>query len=167
MKCLNCESELQSKYAVKFCSSNCSATYNNLRRTRSKNNKICKDCGTDIKNKSTYCKACYNDNRIKISPSYTLGNVRQLYKDKTTMAIAAKIRGYGITIYNKSDKPKYCANCGYSKHYEVCHIKPVKEFPDSAIMAEVHALDNLIALCPNCHWEFDHGMLDLDSKCKT
>lgn len=77
------------------------------------------------------------------------------------MAIAAKIRGYGRVIYDKSTKPKLCINCGYNKHYEVCHIVAIKDFPDAATMSEVHALDNLIALCPNCHWEFDHGMLTL------
>jgi predicted HNH restriction endonuclease len=25
----------------------------------------------------------------------------------------------------------------------------------------VNALDNLVGLCPNCHWEFDHGLLQL------
>jgi hypothetical protein len=23
----------------------------------------------------------------------------------------------------------------------------------------VNSLDNLVGLCPNCHWEFDHGLL--------
>jgi hypothetical protein len=91
--------------------------------------------------------------------SKTKSQIKELYKEKSSMAIAAKIRGYGSTIYKRSDKPKYCVNCGYDKHYEVCHIKQVKDFPDTASMAEIHALDNLIALCPNCHWELDHGML--------
>jgi predicted restriction endonuclease len=25
----------------------------------------------------------------------------------------------------------------------------------------VNSLDNLLGLCPNCHWEFDHGLLRL------
>jgi hypothetical protein len=25
----------------------------------------------------------------------------------------------------------------------------------------VNSLDNLVGLCPNCHWEFDHGLLQL------
>jgi 5-methylcytosine-specific restriction endonuclease McrA len=91
----------------------------------------------------------------------TLGDIRELYKDKSSMNVAAKVRGYGATIYRNSDKPKHCVNCGYSKFYEVCHIRAVKDFPGTATMSEVHSLDNLIALCPNCHWEFDHGMLTL------
>ena len=51
--------------------------------------------------------------------------------------------------------------CGYSIHYEVRHIRAVKSFPDTATMAEVHNINNLIALCPNHHWEFDNGLLVL------
>jgi predicted HNH restriction endonuclease len=28
-------------------------------------------------------------------------------------------------------------------------------------MSDVNNLDNLIALCPNCRWELDHGLLSL------
>jgi hypothetical protein len=28
-------------------------------------------------------------------------------------------------------------------------------------MRVVNSLENLIALCPNCHWELDHGLHSL------
>ena len=52
-----------------------------------------------------------------------------------------------------------CAACGYSKHTEVCHIRPIRDFPITALISEVNDPSNLIRLCPNCHWEFDHGLI--------
>lgn len=50
-------------------------------------------------------------------------------------------------------------NCGYDKHIEVCHKRPVTSFPLDAPISVVNSLDNLVGLCPNCHWEFDPGLL--------
>lgn len=55
-----------------------------------------------------------------------------------------------------------CRNCKYDKHIQVCHIKSVSSFPDEAIISDINHLSNLIGLCPNCHWEFDHGLLRLE-----
>lgn len=136
--------------------------YDRVKRWRYANRRQCVDCGALISYKSTRCKECTDALKCKDLSNITLGDIKNLYKNKSSMNIAAKVRGYSKVIYNRSNKPKCCVNCGYSKHYEVCHIKAVKDFPDTATMAEVHSLDNLIALCPNCHWEYDHNMLTLD-----
>lgn len=52
-----------------------------------------------------------------------------------------------------------CANCGYAKHVEICHKKPIKSFPVTATVAEINDISNIVALCPNCHWEFDNNCL--------
>ena len=49
--------------------------------------------------------------------------------------------------------------CGYDAHYEVCHIRPITDFQPPDFVAQVNELSNLMALCPNHHWEFDHGKL--------
>ena len=49
-----------------------------------------------------------------------------------------------------------CAHCGYDKHVELAHIKDIASFPDDALLSEVNSEDNIIQLCPNCHWEFDN-----------
>ena len=54
-----------------------------------------------------------------------------------------------------------CAICGYDKHIEVAHIKAVSEFDDNATIGEINAITNLIGLCPNHHWEYDNGLLNL------
>jgi predicted restriction endonuclease len=146
-----------------FCSKRCSAIYNNKhfpKRASTQPKLVCKVCGKKVTSKDL-CKSCFNTTRRNETLQYTLGQVRDLYKDKNSMALAAKLRGYGYSIYIRSDRPKKCVVCGYDKHYEVSHIRPVSSFPDTATMAEVHDLNNLVALCPNCHWEFDHFGLDI------
>lgn len=64
-------------------------------------------------------------------------------------------------VYESSDRPKQCAVCGYDKTYEVAHIKSVSEFGSDDLVSDINSVDNLIALCPNHHWEFDHGYLDV------
>jgi hypothetical protein len=55
--------------------------------------------------------------------------------------------------------PRKCAACGYSLHVDICHIRDVANFPDTAILGEVNDSANLVALDKRCHWEFDHGYL--------
>lgn len=64
-------------------------------------------------------------------------------------------------VYWKNKKDKKCDICGYDKHIEVCHIKAVSEFNDKILISEINNIDNLVGLCPNHHWEFDNGILDL------
>jgi predicted restriction endonuclease len=54
-----------------------------------------------------------------------------------------------------------CERCGYNKHVECCHVRAITDFPMDATVAEVNADENIIVLCPNCHWEFDHGIIDV------
>ena len=54
-----------------------------------------------------------------------------------------------------------CIACGYSKHVEVCHIRAVADFSGTALLEEINQDTNLVGLCPNHHWEFDHGLLEL------
>ena len=51
---------------------------------------------------------------------------------------------------------KSCEQCGYDKHVEVCHIKPIQSFPSQTAIDIINDISNLIVLCPNCHWEFDN-----------
>lgn len=50
-----------------------------------------------------------------------------------------------------------CIRCGYSKHFEACHIKAISSFSLDTKIALINSPDNLIALCRNCHWELDNG----------
>lgn len=64
-------------------------------------------------------------------------------------------------VYYKSSRPKWCICCGYDKHFEVAHIKAVSDFEDNTLISEINSEDNLIALCPNHHWEYDNTDFDI------
>ena len=80
---------------------------------------------------------------------------------KNWQSARSAIRRDAEKVFNNSDKAKKCAICGYDKHVEIAHIKAVSDFEDSAIIAEINSIDNLIALCPNHHWEYDNGIINL------
>ena len=52
-----------------------------------------------------------------------------------------------------------CEICGYNKYVEISHKKQVFEFSDNITLEEINDINNLIALCPNHHWELDHNVL--------
>lgn len=57
---------------------------------------------------------------------------------------------------------KGCQHCGFTEHVEVCHRIPITQFlPTAKIDDEVNAPENILILCPNHHWCFDHKKLIL------
>lgn len=54
-----------------------------------------------------------------------------------------------------------CANCSYDLHVELAHIKSVSTYTNEVTLGEINHPSNVIQLCRNCHWEFDHNKLDL------
>lgn len=74
------------------------------------------------------------------------------YSNKVKMRDAIKLDSFLITM----DRIRKCARCGYDKHVEICHIKPVSEFSDDVPIGVINHTENLLLLCPNCHWEMDH-----------
>jgi hypothetical protein len=73
------------------------------------------------------------------------------------------IRRNAKETYVKYGKTLCCEICGYDKHVEIAHIKAVSDFSQETKIEEINSIDNLIALCPNHHWEFDNGLLKLQS----
>lgn len=72
----------------------------------------------------------------------------------------SSIAGWARDSLVEAGRVKHCSVCSYVNHVEVCHIKSVSSFKDSASISEINDLSNLVYLCPNHHWEFDHGLLD-------
>lgn len=64
------------------------------------------------------------------------------------------------TYFACNQHPK-CEVCGYDKHVEVAHRKAVSDFDDDTTIREINSIGNLIGLCPNHHWEYDHGILEI------
>lgn len=66
-----------------------------------------------------------------------------------------KIRSQARAIAKKLRMDK-CCKCGYDKHVEIAHIKPISSFSLDSKIEEINSPENLLALCPNCHWEMDN-----------
>ena len=75
--------------------------------------------------------------------------------------VHAEIRSMA-RIQHRSVRKIGCMKCGYSKHVEVCHVVQLSEWPDETPIAVINSNENIVILCPNCHWEFDHNFLLLD-----
>ena len=115
--------------------------------------RYCKHCSVQIFGRRTTCDTC--------NPSYvdwskvTLGEVRK----KAAFQYSARVRQLARKLYRCSSKPRVCFICGYSKHVEICHKRPINDFSDDSYILEINDIENLVALCPNHHWEFDHNYL--------
>src|SRR5439155_15038422 len=103
-----------------------------------------------------YCNDCLPNAKVD-ETKVTIGNLHESRKYQRS----SRIRQFARARYLRSDLPKRCIICGYDKHFEVCHKKPINSFSSNTLLSEVNSLDNLIALCPNHHWEFDKGLLVL------
>ena len=60
---------------------------------------------------------------------------------------------------DESNIPHRCVLCGFDEYVEVCHIKPICNFPLDTKVSEVNRLDNLVYLCPNHHILLDRKKL--------
>jgi len=86
---------------------------------------------------------------------------REVFEENTFWSARGRLGSNAREILLVNFGLEFCKNCKYDKHVEVCHIIPISEFNDDAYIWEINSPNNLIALCPNCHWEFDHGILDI------
>jgi predicted nucleic acid-binding Zn ribbon protein len=140
----------------KFCSPVCAESHYkaSLQRKNAKRIYHCKCCGVPIALRRTTCDAC-NQNLINWE-TYPIGKIRH----KTTYQVNAQVRQLARRIYANAKLPEVCRRCGYDKHVEICHLRGISTFPDETPIAVINRLENLVALCPNCHWELDHGLLN-------
>lgn len=149
--CFNCGKETDNP---KFCCKSCSAIHNNKINPKRSPEGKCVTCGIIIRKSRKYCKACYTE--LISAKDMTLGEARRRYADYHASS-------HFVLARNRSRKAAFgrnvCERCGYSKHVEVCHIKPISSFSDDTLLSEINRVENLIVLCPNCHWEFDHPKL--------
>ena len=155
MFCINCNKETNNP---KFCNRSCAATYNNkhyIKRTAKIN--LCKSCGSPTILRRKYCSKCNSISRL----DYTLDQATKVYRKHHRSALFNLVRSRAKPVMNQNNILKICYNCGYNKHVEVCHIISLFTFPLTAKLSEVNHIKNLVYLCPNCHWEFDNGLINI------
>lgn len=146
-KCASCGKATSNQ---KFCSRSCSAKHTNKTPKRKKT-KCCKNCDSKIFSRSTYCSSCKQ--KIGTPKDMTLGEAIYTKHHKSSTFALVRSRARKIA---KDNNMVSCSSCGYDKHVEIAHIKPISSFPMDTPIGIINDLSNLKALCPNCHWEFDN-----------
>lgn len=149
VKCKTCGKETKNP---KFCSRSCSAIHTNKQFPRRTKEGNCKSCGVKIHSSRTYCKKCFKRDHI-VPDDRTL----EYYTYKKKYQINSQVRDLARRFINKSGRPLICQCCLYDKHINVCHIKPISMFDMNTKISVINSNENLLILCPNCHWELDHG----------
>lgn len=149
-KCLFCGENIMPKEGAslpdtrckKFCSSSCSAKYNNSFRKKIKN---CVYCGGIItRNSEKFCS--YECRGLHEYKSY-IEKWKQGIESGTTKAgyLNAKARRYILKKYNNR-----CSRCGWSEINPVTGNKPLQiEHIDGNYRNNKE--ENLDLVCPNCH----------------
>jgi predicted restriction endonuclease len=87
----------------------------------------------------------------------TIGEVKSLLGNPSGDDFAKFLRNHARRWAVSNMPHVKCHSCEYDKTTELAHIKPLKHFKDSDLVGETFE-GNLVRLCPNHHWEFDHGL---------
>jgi hypothetical protein len=139
-----------------FCSRSCATRFNNLRCPKRRLEGRCAVCQCPVPRRNRYCPA-HRTNR-GLGPAEWAQALRSgsahIHHWGHRVRLDARRRYYVA-------RPYRCVCCGYERHIDVCHKRAVATFPPNTALDIVNSLDNLVGLCPNCHWEFDHGLLQL------
>jgi len=113
----------------------------------------------NIKNR---CKSLGLTITLQKSPFLNKTKEELLEDRKNYQSYRTAIRKLAEKRYYENNKEHKCIVCGYDKHIEIAHIKAVSDFNNDATIDEIDDADNLIGLCPNHHWEYDNGILDIN-----
>lgn len=126
--------------------------YERIKAWRKSKEKDCPGgCGNIIQHDSVMCRKCNGRARTERAKQQTLADIKTRSGSHYSSLIRQHARKVGLF--------ESCDVCGYDKHVEVCHVKPIASFLDDATLNEINAPENLRGLCPNHHWELDNGML--------
>jgi len=138
-----------------FCTRSCAAIFNNRQRGISCPPKkhVCLQCGASKSSRGLRCRKCTKRGGRS---SLSLTKKEMFAKRNSWQSARSEFRTLAIEAV--AAREKKCFVCGYNKHVEVCHIKSVSSFSGDTLLSVISDPDNLVLLCPNCHWEFDKGI---------
>lgn len=163
-ECPQCnEKFVATRHKTKFCSVKCSnRSRRKDRELKTKHiheTKNCVECDSNV----PYTSRRYHKEVILCSRlCQQIYDMKQATKgdlEKRTHSNRYDLIRWRARNFIKNHRELKCQICGYDNHAEICHIKPISEFEDTATLYEINNLDNIMILCPNHHWEFDHGLM--------
>lgn len=142
-----------------YCSKGCANTYTKLKTGIYVKEKTCLYCNNlHTRTLSLYCKPLCK--LLHVSGNITKGQVLVRVGGANAYDLI-RSRAKHIAKYVLDKK---CYNCGYDKHVEIAHIKAISDYENSVTLDIINNPTNLIHLCPNCHWEYDNNLLELNNK---
>lgn len=156
--CKECGKTLKGYNQKKYCSSSCAAKYNNKEFVKRKRVcGICKGCNGQVYPRDRkYCEKCKQEGKNnkygKHLNEYTIEEICV----RNGSNRYDNIRNHANRLYK--NRTHQCENCSYDKHTEICHIKPISSFSKDTKVGVVNGKQNIMFLCPNCHWEHDHQL---------
>lgn len=154
IKCLRCHKETKNP---KFCSSSCAAIYNNKQRKHEDNN--CIRCGKKIRSICMCCKECLPFYKIEKYGEKTIREFREIPASKNRYQ---NVRNHAHRVAALYGIIKKCSFCDCNNHLDLCHIEDIGTFTDDTQLNIINSPTNLIYLCPNHHWDLDHGYLKIE-----
>jgi hypothetical protein len=148
----------------KFCCRACSASYlNNSKNGRKigkrKKQWLCKVCNEICEPRKKRCESCKTKIKTKINGKTIYVGIETLTKRQILTNDTQKyrrIRNHARVVAKKNGLLSKCLECDYDIHVECCHKHPIKKFPLDTLISEINHPSNLLGLCRNHHWEFDH-----------
>ncbi len=163
--CVHCDGPILSRPGEKlsetrkkkFCSRSCAASHNNSLSVAPKKKprpRYCESCGARV----SYDPQS-SETRHILCPTCSEKSAQSLVTRTKSQSSPADIRNHMRSVL--AERPHQCQQCGYALHAEACHVRPIDDFPPSATLTEINHPDNLVLLCPNCRWEFTHGLVAL------
>lgn len=158
LKCTHCDKSFYrtpsgTKGKLPFCSQACNGYYYGSLKTIKTHN--CKFCNNQLSGTKRICDTCKVD---YWDPS--IDDLKQKYshhKHANSWHSFVRYRARNTVKH----LPQICYECGYNRHVEVCHIKPIKDFSGESKLSVVNDIRNLVLLCPNHHWELDNQILSV------
>ena len=145
----------------KYCSKSCACKNNNRLFPKRKPEGNCYICKNPITNDLKYCTIC-RKKYIHFNSKKDLTLKEAIYLNHHKSSAFALVRSRARIII-KSLGWTSCFVCGYNKHVEACHITKISDFSLETSINTINLPNNLLALCRNCHWEFDHRLLEISS----
>lgn len=166
IRCKNCNNIIKIPIGEKvadtrrkqFCNHSCSASYNNIGKTRHGDSSryIC-ECGNKKSRDSISCHSCKIERTWNVQQERTLGDIISKGNARVKWATLRELAKRALQRAGIEEKCKLCS----FKYPDVCHIKGINEFDDTSLVKEVNSLENLIYLCPNHHRLLDKNLLSL------
>jgi 5-methylcytosine-specific restriction endonuclease McrA len=153
--CNHCGKETSN---LKFCSRSCSAISTNKSYPKRKIERRCILCESPVKSyRHNRCEFHWAEWKSRLYINMTIGDCRSrsCLNGKPASWKNVFIRNSARRMLKDLLKLP-CEACGYSKHVEICHIRPISDFQDHELVSAANSRGNVRILCPNCHWEFDN-----------